>query len=63
MITFSDHDQYFTLEAITQAAIIFTMAIAIILANVLIIATFVNARGKVNDMFFFQLLHLRNVFF
>ncbi|XP_075229336.1 G-protein coupled receptor DopEcR [Lycorma delicatula] len=46
MIALSDHgEDVFTLEALTQAAIIFTMAVAIILANVLIIATFINARG------------------
>lgn len=46
MIILSDQDYYFTLEALTQAAIILTMAVAIILANVLLIATFVYARGK-----------------
>lgn len=45
MIILSDHDHYFTLEALTQAAIILTMAVAIVLANVLLIATFVYARA------------------
>jgi len=35
-----------TLEAYTQAAVIFSMGVAIIVSNVLIIATFLNARGK-----------------
>ncbi|KAJ9576305.1 hypothetical protein L9F63_006805, partial [Diploptera punctata] len=35
----------FTLETLTQAGIIFIMGVAIILTNVLIIATFLNYRG------------------
>ncbi|XP_063925483.1 G-protein coupled receptor 52 isoform X2 [Zophobas morio] len=35
----------FTLEGLTQAGIIFIMAIAIIVTNILIIATFLNFRG------------------
>lgn len=51
MIIPSDHDRHaveilFTLETLTQAGIIFIMAVAIILTNVLIIATFLNYRGK-----------------
>jgi hypothetical protein len=51
MIIASDHDSdatevLFTLEALTQAGIIFIMGVAIILTNVLIVATFLNYRGK-----------------
>jgi hypothetical protein len=35
----------FRLEGLTQAGIIFIMAIAIIVTNILIIATFLNFRG------------------
>lgn len=51
MIILSDHDGHaagilFTLESLTQAGIIFIMGVAIILTNILIIATFLNYRGK-----------------
>jgi hypothetical protein len=51
MIILSVHDDHaeeilFTLETLTQAGIIFIMGVAIILTNVLIIATFFNYRGK-----------------
>jgi len=51
MIILSDHDGhaagiFFTLESLTQAGIIFIMGVAIILTNILIIATFLNYRGK-----------------
>ena len=42
-------DAIFTLESLVQAAIIFIMGVAIIVANVLIIATFVNFRGKMSS--------------
>ncbi|KAK5639940.1 hypothetical protein RI129_010751 [Pyrocoelia pectoralis] len=49
MIILSDADDdtefVFTLESLTQAGIIFIMGIAIIVTNVLIIATFLNFRG------------------
>ncbi|EFA09248.1 probable G-protein coupled receptor 52 isoform X1 [Tribolium castaneum] len=49
MIIFSDSNDdmgiVFTLEGLTQAGIIFIMAIAIIVTNILIIATFLNFRG------------------
>ncbi|XP_030756274.1 beta-2 adrenergic receptor [Sitophilus oryzae] len=49
MIIFSDSSDdteiVFTLESLTQAGIIFIMALAIIITNVLIIATFLNFRG------------------
>lgn len=35
-----------TLEALTQAVVIFSLGVAIIISNVLIIATFLNARGS-----------------
>lgn len=41
-----DTDLVFTLESLTQAGIIFIMGVAIIITNVLIIATFLNFRGK-----------------
>lgn len=34
------------LEALTQASLIFILAIAIILLNLLVIATFLNFRGE-----------------
>jgi hypothetical protein len=40
----------FTLETVTLAGIIFIMGVAIILTNVLIIATFLNFRGKYEYM-------------
>lgn len=42
-----------TLEALTQAALILFLAVAIVASNVLIIATIVNFRGKLvlNDIF------------
>jgi hypothetical protein len=51
MIILSVHDGHaeeilFTLETLTQAGIILIMGVAIILTNVLIIATFFNYRGK-----------------
>jgi hypothetical protein len=51
VIILSDHDGnaariFFTLESLTQAGIIFIMGVAIILTNILIIATFLNYRGK-----------------
>ena len=51
IIILSDHDGhaagiFFTLESLTQAGIIFIMWVAIILTNILIIATFLNYRGK-----------------
>jgi hydrogenase-4 membrane subunit HyfE len=51
MIISGDHERHateipFTLEALTQAGIIFIMGVAIILTNALIIATFLNYRGK-----------------
>ncbi|CAH1367473.1 hypothetical protein MTP99_008716 [Tenebrio molitor] len=49
MIIFSDSNDdmeiVFRLEGLTQAGIIFIMAIAIIVTNILIIATFLNFRG------------------
>lgn len=36
----------FTLEAVTQASIIFAMAVLIIITNVIIISAFVHARGR-----------------
>lgn len=49
MIIFSqsndDAEIILSLESLTQAAIIFVMAMAIIITNVLIIATLVNFRG------------------
>lgn len=44
--TESNTDIVFTLESLTQASIIFVMGLAIIISNVLIIATFLNFRGK-----------------
>lgn len=35
-----------SLEALTQASFIFILAIAIILLNLLVIATFINFRGE-----------------
>lgn len=50
MIIFSqssdDTEIVLSLESLTQAGIIFIMALAIIITNVLIIATLVNFRGK-----------------
>jgi hypothetical protein len=51
MIIPSDQDGHaseilITLETLTQAGIIFIMGVAIILTNILIIATFLNYRGK-----------------
>ncbi|KAK7864933.1 hypothetical protein R5R35_008733 [Gryllus longicercus] len=40
-----DNNTRFTLETLTQAGIIFVMGVAIIVTNVLIIATFLNFRG------------------
>lgn len=52
MIILSDNDEetelIVNLETLTQAAIIFIMAIAIIVSNILIIATYVNFRSKLN---------------
>ncbi|XP_019876957.1 G-protein coupled receptor 52 [Aethina tumida] len=49
MIIFSDSNDdteiVFTLESLTQAGLIFIMALAIVITNVLIIATFLNFRG------------------
>lgn len=50
MIIFSDStdntEVVFTLEALVQAGIIFIMGVAIIITNILIIATFLNFRGR-----------------
>lgn len=49
MIVLSDEDAnlVLTVETLVQAAIIFMMAVAIIVTNILIIATFVNFRGTI----------------
>ncbi|CAH0546119.1 unnamed protein product [Brassicogethes aeneus] len=53
MIIFSaskdDTDLVFTLESLTQASLIFIMALAIVITNVLIIATFLNFRVEDNN--------------
>jgi hypothetical protein len=45
----------FTLEALTQAGIIFVMGVAIIVSNVLIIATFLTSRGQYNLLYIFYI--------
>jgi len=41
-----DQEIAFTLEALTQAAIIFSLGVAIVVSNVLVIATFLTAHGE-----------------
>ena len=61
MIIFSDSTDdteiVFTLESLTQAGIIFVMALAIIITNVLIIATFLNFRGKPISFLIYDILY------
>lgn len=45
-----------SLEALMQASLIFVVAVAIILSNLLIIATYLNFRGK-SEMFFVFAIH------
>lgn len=45
-----------TLEALTQATIILILAVAIILANLIVVATYLNFKGK----FTIVLMHLNN---
>lgn len=47
-----------TLEALTQAALILILGVAIVAANVLIIASFLNFRGKliILDLNIFKLI-------
>lgn len=42
------------LEALTQASFIFILAIAIVISNLLVIATFINFRG---ELFSLTILH------
>lgn len=55
MIIFSDSNDdteiVFTLESLTQAGIIFIMALAIVITNILIIATFLNFRGTFSSTY------------
>lgn len=47
MIVLTDEeDEDFNLEALTEATVISCLGVAIIVSNVVIIATFLNARGK-----------------
>lgn len=45
IILTEEEDEDFNLEALTEATIIFCLGVAIIVSNVVIIATFLNARG------------------
>lgn len=45
IILTDEEDVDFNLEALTEATIIFCLGVAIIVSNVVIIATFLNARG------------------
>lgn len=47
IILTEEEDEDFNLEALTEATIIFCLGVAIIVSNVVIIATFLNARGNI----------------
>lgn len=51
MIILTDGEE-FNLEALTEATIILCLGVFIIVSNVLIIATYLNARGQYEDFFF-----------
>jgi hypothetical protein len=48
-----DQEIAFTLEALTQAAIIFSLGVAIVVSNVLIIASLLTAHGEFKPSFLF----------
>lgn len=45
IILTDEEDEDFNLEALTEATVISCLGVAIIVSNVVIIATFLNARG------------------
>lgn len=51
MIILTDGEDYdFNLEALTEATIILCLGVFIIVSNVLIIATYLNARGQYKSL-------------
>jgi dopamine/ecdysteroid receptor len=51
------------IEALTQASLIFILGVAIILSNLLVIASFINFRGEFKKIFFFVSKIINNFFF